>query len=151
MQKQKTQLMRLIQQEVRRQMKQQVMAKTREDFINSLSDACSPALEHYYRYTLGKLNNRHDQVEKWQQHEEQFLSQFQTELLKATKAKRLDRRKAVETALEEIIENDAARRRGVTAKFQTTYKLDKLVPLPEDAHEAFVARVWEIVDTMFPE
>src|SRR5437879_4702294 len=84
---------RMIREEVKAQMKRYAMAKTREAFINSLVDELVPALRHHYRSTLGTINDRSDQVEKWRQQEEGFLDQFLTELQKPTKAKGLDVRK----------------------------------------------------------
>jgi hypothetical protein len=81
------------------------------------------------RVILGRTNSRTDQVDKWQQHAESLLEQFSVRLQEATKAKGLDRRRAVEKALEE---------------------LNRFAALPENAHEAFLAQAWEIVDTVFP-
>lgn len=62
----------------------------------------------------------------------------------------LDVEKAVKQALKELMQKDDARRRIETAKFTRSHKLSRTVPLPEDAHEEFFEKVWEIVDTMFP-
>jgi len=72
-------LARLIQDEVKAQLKWFAMARTRDEFINHLVDVLSPALSHHYRATLGTVNNRTDQ--------------FADRLLKPTKAKGLDRRR----------------------------------------------------------
>lgn len=144
------QLARLIQEEVKAQMKRYAMAKTREAFINPLVDELAPALTHSYRAMLGTLNSRTDEVEKWRQQESGFLSQFSIQLVKPTKAKSLDVRKAVEQALKELMQKDDARRRIETSTFQQNYKLTKVVALPENAHEEFLTRVREIVATMFP-
>jgi hypothetical protein len=141
---------RMIREEVMAQMKRYAIAKTRDDFINSLEDVLSPALGHHYRVVLGTLNNRTDQVDKWRQHEEGFLEQFMDRLVKPVKARGLDRRKAVEQSLKEIMQDDAPRRRAEFVNFQRTYKLKTLTPLPEDAHEDFWAQVREIVATIFP-
>lgn len=143
-------LTRLIQEEVKVQLKRYAMARSREDFINRLVEVLIPALGHHYRVILGTLNNRVDQVEKWQQHQEDFLDQFTDRLQEATKARRLDRRKAVGQASRELMEHDEARRRVETVKFQRAYKLKTLLPLPENAHEDFLARVRELVNTVFP-
>ena len=71
-------------------------------------------------------------------------------LPKPTKAKGLDRRKAVEQSLKEIMQTDALRRRIESLDFQKTYKLKTLLPLPEDTHEDFLARVREIVNAILP-
>src|SRR5438477_13130798 len=97
-------LARLIQEEVQAQMKRYAMARTREEFINRLTEVLGPALSHFYRYTLATLNHRTDQVEKWQQQEEGFLQQFSERLLEPTKAKKLDRKKAVEQSLKELMQ-----------------------------------------------
>ncbi len=143
-------LTRLIREEVKTQMKRYAMAKNREDFINRLVEVLIPALKHHYRAALGILNDRTDQVEKWQQQEDGFLDQFSDRIQEATKAKGLDRRKAVEQALKELMEHDQARVRAETAAFQRTYKLKTLSPLPEQAREDFHARIWEIVNMYFP-
>jgi hypothetical protein len=141
-------LTQLIRAEVKAQMKRYAMAKTREEFINKLNDVLGPALSHHYRVVLGRLNNRQDQIEKWQRHEDGFLRRFARRLVEPTKAKGLDRRKAAEQALREIMQTDTLRRRVESADFQRTYKLKTLNPLPEDAHEEFVARVREIVESI---
>jgi hypothetical protein len=141
----------MIQQEVRAQLKRYAMARTREEFINQLVDVLSPALVHHYRVTLGTLNNRSDQVEKWQRQEDGFLDEFSDRLLKPTKAKGLDRKKAAAQALRELMENDEARKRIESVTFQKAYSVRSFVPLPEDAHESFLNRVQEIVDVMFPD
>ncbi len=152
MQQQKTaKWARLIRDEVKAQMKRYAMARTRDEFINSLVDELAPALGHHYRATLGELNRRQDQVEKWRQQEEAFLQQFSLQLLKPTKAKGLNTRKAVDQALTEVMEKDDARRKMETLKFQRTYKLTNLVPLPQGEEQAFAKRVWEVVDELFPE
>ena len=143
-------LTQLIREEVKAQMKRYAMARTREDFINQLVDVLSPALSHYYRATLGSLNHRTDQVEKWQHQEEEFLDQFADRLIKPTKAKGLDRKKAAAQAVKEMLEHDEARRRIESLRFQKAYKLKALTPLPEDAHERFLVRVREIVNAIFP-
>jgi hypothetical protein len=145
-----TSLARLVQQEVKAQMKRYAMAKTREAFIDSLADELAPGLTHHYRAALALLNGRTDQIDKWRDQEEGFLGQFSIRLARSTKAKGLDKRKAVERACKEVMENDQARKRIETLKFQTSYKLKKVVPLAENAHVEFMTRVWEIVDTMFP-
>jgi hypothetical protein len=145
-----TGLARLIREEVKAQMKRYAMARTRDDFINKLVDVLIPGLKHHYRAVLGTLNSRTDQVEKWRQQEEGFLDQFADRLRETTKAKGLDRRKAVEQALKELMENDAPGRRYECLTFQKSYKLKTFTPLPENAHEAFLLRVREIVDTFFP-
>lgn len=131
-------------------MKRYAMAKTREEFINSLNAVLSPALSHHYRVLLGILNNQTDQVEKWKKQEEGFLRQFMDRLVEPTKAKGLDRRKAVEQSLKEVMQTDAPRRRAESLDFQRTYKLKTLTPLPESAHEAFLVRVREIVNEVYP-
>jgi hypothetical protein len=141
-------LTQLIREEVKAQMKRYAMAKTRDDFINSLVDVLSPALVHHYRATVALLNNRTDQVEKWQRQEDGFLDQFADRLIKTTKAKGLDRRKAVEQSLKELMERDDARKRYEVLNFQKSYKLKTLTPLPDNAHVEFLARVREIVDTI---
>jgi hypothetical protein len=145
-----TGLARLIREEVKAQMKRYAMARKRDDFINRLVEVLIPALRHHYRVTLGMLNKRLDQVEKWQQQEEGFLDQFADRLQETTKAKGLDRRKAAEQALKELMENDAGGRRYEAVTFQKSHKLKTLTPLPENAHEDFLVRVREIVDTIFP-
>ncbi len=139
-----------IKKEVRTQLRRAAMARTREDFINRLVEVLLPALAHHYRIMLGVLNDRTDQVAKWQEHEEDFVDQFRVRILERTRAKGLDRRAAAEKALEEIMDQDAAGRRSETAKFQKTYKLKKVAPLPDDAAEEFIAKVREIVEEMFP-
>lgn len=141
---------RLIREEVRAQMKRYAMAKSREEFINKFVEVMIPALGHHYRTVLAIINNHTDQVEKWLRQEEHFLEQFTDRLQEVTKAKGLDRRKAVAQALKELMEHDDARRRLESFRFQREYHLKKLIPLPENAHEDFLARVWEIVDTIFP-
>jgi hypothetical protein len=143
-------LTQLIREEVKAQMKRYAMARTRDEFINNLVDFLSPALSHHYRATLGILNKRTDQVEKWQRQEEGFLEQFTDRLLKPVKAKGLDRKKAVEQALKELMENDDKRKRIESLTFQKTYKVKKLTPLPESAHEDFLSQVREIVNAIFP-
>ena len=61
-----------IKKEVRVQLQRAAMARTREDFINRLVEVLLPALSHYYRAMIASLNDRTDQVAKWQQHEEDF-------------------------------------------------------------------------------
>jgi hypothetical protein len=152
MQKQKTKpLSRLVQEEVQKQLKRLEMSWTRQQFVNRLVEVLIPALKRHYRAVLGTLNSRVDQIEEWQKHEADYLSEFTDRLRAPTKAKGLNVRKAVDQALRELMQKDEAGRRIESRHFQATHKLDKLVPLPEDAHEAFLARVWEIVDTMFPE
>ncbi len=146
----KASLTQMVRDEVKAQMKRYAMAKTRDDFINSLVDVLSPALSHHYRAGLGAVNNRTDQVDKWQAQEEGFLEQFAERVVKPTKAKGLDRKKAVQQALKELMENDDKRRRVESLLFQKNYKLQKLNALPEDAHEDFLARVREIVNATFP-
>jgi len=151
MQKQSTSgLTRLIREEVKAQMKRYAMARTRDDFINNLVEVLIPGLAHHYRATLGMLNKRTDQVEKWQRQEDRFLDRFAQRLREKTKAKGLDRRKAAEQALKELMENDAAGRRYEAVTFQKSYKLKTVVPLPENTHDEFLARVREIVEMMLP-
>jgi hypothetical protein len=57
-------LARLIHDEVQAQMKRYAMARSREEFINRLTEVLGPALSYYYRRTLAVLNGRTDQVEK---------------------------------------------------------------------------------------
>ncbi len=144
------QLARLVHAEVQTQLKRYATARTREAFINHLVDVLSPALGHCYRYTLGIINHRTDQIEKWQRQEEGFLEQFADRLIEPTKAKGLDRKKAVEQALKEMMQTDQMRRRKESVTFQKTYKLATLVPLPENAHENFFTRVGDIVQVIFP-
>lgn len=139
-----------IREEVKAQMKRYAMAKTREDFINSLNSVLGPALSHHYRAVLGTLNDRTDQVAKWQRQEDGFLRQFMERLVEPTKAKGLDRKKAVEQALKEVMQTDALRRRAESVDFQKTYKLKSLKPLPDNSHEDFVTRVREIVNAIIP-
>jgi hypothetical protein len=146
----KASLAQMIREEVKAQMKRYAMAQARDDFINSLVDVLSPALSHHYRASLGVVNNRTDQVEKWQAQEEGFLEQFAERVVKPTKAKGLDRKKAVQQALKELMENDDKRRRVESLLFQKSYKLQKLNLLPEDVHEDFLARVREIASAIFP-
>jgi hypothetical protein len=134
-----------VKKEVRAQLRRSAMSRTREDFINRLVEVLLPALNHYYRCMLATLNQHTDQLEKWQEHQEDFLDQFRVRLMERTKAKGLDRPKAAERALEEILDQDIGHRRGESAKFQRTYKLKKLVPLPEDAHEGFLEKVRDII------
>jgi hypothetical protein len=143
-------LTQLIRGEVKAQMKRYAMAKARDDYINHLGDVLGPALSHHYRATLGILNNRTDQVEKWQRQEEGFLDQFADRLIEPTKAKGLNRKKAVEQTLKELIQTDELRRRKESLTFQKTYKLKKLTQLPENAHEDYLARVREIVNEIMP-
>ncbi|MFN4260617.1 MAG: hypothetical protein ACK4RK_15080 [Gemmataceae bacterium] len=143
-----SELTRLIREEVKAQMKRYAMARTRDDFINSLLGVLGPALSHHYRATLGTLNQRTDQVEKWQRQEEGFLEQFADRLIEPTKAKGLDRRQAVEQAVKELLQTDVLRRRKESNTFQKSYKLKKLIPLPENAHEEFLSHVWELVDSI---
>lgn len=138
----------LIQDEVKAQLKRYAMAKRRDDFINSLVDVLIPALSHHYRCTLGIVNQRTDQVDKWRQHEEGFLDQFSNRLQVPTKAKGLDVNRAVQQAVRELLEKDQGRRRAETKKFQKSYQLKTLIPLPENAHQAFLERVQEITDTI---
>jgi hypothetical protein len=134
-----------VKKEVRAQLRKAAMARTREEFINRLVEVLLPALSHYYRGMLATLNQHTDQLEKWQEHEEHFLDQFRVRLLERTKAKGLDRAAAAEQALEEIMDHDTAHRRGETARFQRTYKLKKVVCLPEDAHDEFLEKVRSII------
>jgi hypothetical protein len=147
----KARLAKQIKDEVSRQMKRFAMAKSREDFINRLVEVLIPALRHHYRVTLGKINNRTDQVDKWSQQEAAFLDLFSDRLQEATKAKGFDRRKAVDQALKELWEQDDARVRLESSTFQRTYKLKKLIPIPELAREEFLARVMEIGNMIYPE
>ena len=140
-----------VRREVRAQLRRTAMARTREDFINRLVEVLIPALAHHYRATLAALNNKTDQLAKWREHEDDFLDQFSARVLERTKAKGLDRKEAVEKALEEMMDHDDAGRRGETAKFQATYQLTKVVPLPKDAHHAFIKKVRGIVSEMFPD
>ena len=143
-------LTQLIRQEVKAKIKRHAMAKKREDFINRLVDVLIPALRHHYRVALGVRNHRTDQVEKWQEQEDHFFDQFADRIQEITKAKGLDRRKAVDRALKELMEQDAPRVRFETATFQKTYKLKSLEPLSEQVRETFLDRVWEIVDLFYP-
>jgi hypothetical protein len=140
-----------VRQEVKSQLKRAAMAHRRDDFINRLVEVLNPALSHHYRSQLATLNERTDQLAKWQEQEENFLDQFSVRILDRTKAKGLDRIEAAHQALEEIMDHDDARRRGETSKFLKAYKLKKLVPLPKDAHESFLAKVEAIMTEMFPE
>jgi hypothetical protein len=79
------------------------------------------------------------------------MTQFSDRLLDPTKAKNLDRRKAVQKAVTELKHIDEARRRKEIVTFQQTYRLRNIEPLPEDADVAFFVKVWEIVDSIFPE
>ncbi len=146
----RSRLARLIQEEVQAQLKRYAVARTREEFINRLTEVLGPALSHCYRYTLAAINKRTDQTEKWQQQEEDFLRRFSERLLEPTKAKKLDRKKAVEQSLNELLQTDEARRRIESLNFRKAYKLKTLAPLPENAHQSFLARVREIVNTIFP-
>jgi hypothetical protein len=143
-------LSHLIRDEVKAQMKRYAMAQKRENFVNRLVEVLIPALKHHYRAALGILNDRTDQVEKWRRHEDAYLDQFDDRLQEATKARGLDRRKAVAQALRELMEHDGARRRGESASFQRAHGLKTLKPLPDEAHEEFLARVREIVDRLYP-
>lgn len=140
-----------IKKEVRAQIRRAAMARTREDFINRLVEVLLPALAHFYRAKIAILNERTDQVEKWQEHEEAFLDQFRVRIRERTRAKGLDRRVAADKALEEIMDQDEAGRRSELSRLQRTYKLKKVVSLPEDAHEVFIAKVRDILDLMFPD
>jgi hypothetical protein len=126
------------------------MARNREDFINRLVEVLLPALAHHYRAMLATLNDRTDQLAKWQRQEEEFLDQFADRMLERTKAKGLDRIAASERALEEIMDHDDARRRAEVAKFLKAYKVKKIVPLPKEAHEVFLAKVRALVIERFP-
>jgi hypothetical protein len=139
-----------VRKEVNSQLRRGAMARTREDFINRLVEVLIPALAHHYRVMLGALNNRTDQLAKWQEHEEDFLDQFADRMFERPKAKGLDRRQAAEKALDEVMDQDAARRRRETSKFTATYQLKKVASLPKDAHEEFLGRVRAIVEEMFP-
>jgi hypothetical protein len=151
MQKQRTdRLAQMIRAEVKAQMKRYAMSRTREEFINALNDVLGPALDHHDRVILAARNNRIDPVEKWQRQVDHFLRQFMSLLSRPTKAKGLDRRKAVEQSLKEIMQTDGTRRRIESLDFQRTYSLKTLTPLPDNAHEDFLARVREIVDIIFP-
>jgi hypothetical protein len=145
----KGRLAQQIKDEVSSQMKRHAMAKSREDFINRLVEVLIPALRHHYRVALGTLNNRTDQLDKWSQQEEGFLDQFTDRLQEVTKAKGLDRRKAVEQAVKELMEHDDARVRGESTTFQQAYKLKTLAPISEQVREEFLTRVWKIVNTYF--
>ncbi len=127
------------------------MARNREEFVNRLVEVLLPALTHHYRAMLGTLNNRTDQVAKWREHEEDFLDQFRVRMRERTKAKGLNRLAAAEKALEEIMDHDDAGRRAEISKFQTTYKMQKVVPLPKDAHHEFIAKVRGILNDLFPD
>jgi len=146
----KASLAQMVREEVKAQMKRYARAKTRDDFINHLDDVLGPALSHHYRATLGTVNNRTDQVEKWRHQEERFLEEFGDRLVEPTKAKGLDRRKAAEQALKELMQTDTLRRRKESLTFQKSYSLKKLTPLPDDAYEPFVARVREIINAIIP-
>lgn len=100
---------------------------------------------------LAVLNARTDQVEKWRRQKEKFLQQFAIRLVMPLKSKKLDRKKAVEQSLKEVMETDALRRRVESLTFQKTYRLKKLYPLPENAHEEFLAEVRAMVDEVFPD
>jgi cysteinyl-tRNA synthetase len=150
LQKNGTDLTQLIREEVKAQLRRYVMAASREEYINRLTDVLIPALKHHYRVSLAVLNSRTDQVEKWQQQLSGFLDQFADRLQGSIKAKGLDRRKALVQAVKELMEQDASRRRGETALFQRCYKLKMVKPLPDNAHDEFLARVWEMVDIYFP-
>ena len=140
----------LIRQEVRTQMKRYAMAKSREDFINRLVEVLIPALRHHYRAALGAQNHRTDQIERWQQQTDGFLDQFTDRLQEATKAKGLDRRKAVEQAIKELLEHDEPRVRSEALTFQRMYKLKTVTPIPAQVREEFLNRVWDIVNDYFP-
>ena len=140
-----------VKQEVKSQLRRAAMAHRRDDFINRLTEVLIPAFSHYYRAMLATLNDRTDQLAKWQDQEGAFLDQFWDRLSERTKAKGLDRREAAEQALEEIMDHDDARRRRETSKFAATYKLKKVSPLPKDAHEGFLAKARAIVNEMFPD
>ena len=60
-----------------------------------------------------------------------------------SKAKGLDRRKAVEQAVKELMESDDAAIRYESKTFQRAYKLKTLNPLAENSHESFIDDVWE--------
>jgi hypothetical protein len=125
------------------------MAYSREQHINSMESALSGAIRHYYRVKLAALNAKTDQVEKWQQHEEQFLGQFVDALTHELKGKR-DRRKAAAQALQELQSQNLARQRGETAQFEATYKIDVVKSLPADVDEGFFVKVRQIVDYYYP-
>lgn len=137
--------------EVKAQMKRYAMARTREGFVNGLSEVLGSALSHHYRQLLGSLNHRMDQVEKWRRQRNKFLELFAIRLAAPVKAKGLDRKKAAEKAIKEVMETDSLRRRLESATFQRNYQLRKLVPLPENAHEELLAQVREILRDAFPE
>jgi hypothetical protein len=140
-----------IKREVRLQLRRAAMARTREDFVNRLVEVLIPALAHYYRIMLATFNNRTDQVDKWTEQEQEFLDQFEDRLQERTKAKGLNRVECAETALDELMDQDVARRRRETTKFASACKLKRIVPLPKDAHHAFIKSVREIVSEMFPD
>jgi len=140
-----------VRREVRAHLRRTAMARNREEFINRLVEVLIPALTHHYRATLATLNNKTDQVAKWREHEEDFLDQLRIRMRERTKAKGLDRMAAADRALEEMMDHDDAGRRAETSKFQATYKTQKTIPLPKDAHQEFIGRVREILNDMFPD
>ncbi len=149
--REKARLTKLVRAEVKAQMKRYAMARTREGFITALSEVLGAALSHHYRQLLGKLNNRTDKVEKWQRQKQKFLQLFTLRLAMPLKAKGLDRKKAVQQAIEEAMDTDRLRRRLESAAFQRTSQLKKREPLPENAHEDLLKQVREIVEDVFSE
>jgi hypothetical protein len=141
----------MVQREVKTQLRRYAMARTREEFINALVDELAPALAHHYRALLDEANERTAQVAKWRDQEDKFFEEFAIQLLKPTKAKALNVRRAVEQAVKELLQKDDARRRIETLTFQKAHKLKNVTPLPEDARAEFLQRVWEIVDAVYPE
>jgi hypothetical protein len=145
-----TSLGRLVQQEVKAQMKRYAIARTREDYINSLTEVLGPALSHFYRCKLAVLNRRTDQHDKWRDQQDGFLQEFAERLMDPTKARKLDRKKAVEKALKELLQTADGRKRRESLVFQRSYKLKTLEPLPDTIQAEFESSVWEIVDTIVP-
>jgi hypothetical protein len=143
-------LAQLVRDEVKAQMKRHVMARARDEFVNRLVEVLIPALRHHYRAALGVLNHRPDQVDKWRQQSNALLDQFADRLQEKTKAKGLDRRKAVAQAVKELLDQDEARVRLESLTFQKSYQLKSLTPISSEAREEFLSRVRQIVDTLFP-
>ena len=146
MKNERSELVRLVKEEVRAQMKRYATTRIREDFINALNDELGPAVHYHYRLVLGAVNKCRDQVKKGQRQKDSFLQEFMNVLIKPIRSKGLDRKKAAEQSLKEIMHKDASRRRMVTLNFQKTYNLKTLTPLPLDAHEEFLTQVREITD-----
>ncbi|MFN4259528.1 MAG: hypothetical protein ACK4RK_09530 [Gemmataceae bacterium] len=143
-------LARMIQKEVRVQMKRYAMARGRDIYINKLETHLNPALDHYLRIELANLNGLGGQaVLDWQNHEAKHLRLFEADLRHTTK-QAIDRRVAFQTKMTQMRAELPAYLRSAEATVKQDYSVSKLTPLPVGSEEGFWKKVQAKVDEIYP-